>query len=61
MVGAGITNHSGGTEGGHYIAHCRNYDDGVWYCFNDGRVSQVERPPVDPSAYLLFYVRGKGS
>jgi hypothetical protein len=54
----GITHHSGSTEGGHYIAHCRNYDDGAWYCFNDGRVSPVAGPPVDGSAYMLFYVRG---
>jgi hypothetical protein len=26
----GMSNHSGSTEGGHYIAHCRNYDDGGW-------------------------------
>ena len=28
----GISNHSGSTDGGHYIAHCKNFDDGYWYC-----------------------------
>ena len=37
----GISNHSGSTEGGHYLAHCKNYDDGAWYCYNDQRVSLV--------------------
>mmetsp|Transcript_75651 Transcript_75651/g.122838 ORF Transcript_75651/g.122838 Transcript_75651/m.122838 type:complete len:244 (-) Transcript_75651:412-1143(-) len=54
----GISNHSGSTEGGHYIAHCKNYDDSSWYCFNDQRVTLVgSQPPIDASAYLLFYAR----
>mmetsp|Transcript_25921 Transcript_25921/g.40576 ORF Transcript_25921/g.40576 Transcript_25921/m.40576 type:complete len:175 (+) Transcript_25921:89-613(+) len=54
----GITNHSGSLEGGHYIAHCKNFDDNKWYCYNDSRVSTVgSEPPVDNSAYLLFYAR----
>lgn len=53
-----MTNHSGSLNGGHYIAHCLNYDNGQWYCYNDSHVSSVgAAPPQDSSAYLLFYVK----
>jgi len=50
-------NHSGGLNGGHYVAHCKNLLDQKWYNFNDSTVSYVENESeiVDGSAYILFY------
>jgi len=52
-----IVNHSGGLNGGHYVAHCKNLLDGKWYNFNDSTVSYVNNPQdvIDQSAYILFY------
>ena len=49
----GISNHSGSTEGGHYIAHCKNYDDGSWYCFNDQARWWLRRVLVPGGLQLL--------
>ena len=38
----GIVNHSGGLNGGHYTAHCKNLLDKKWYEFNDSSVSYVD-------------------
>ena len=53
----GIVNHSGGLNGGHYTAHCKNLLDKKWYEFNDSSVSYVDdiKELNDSSAYLLFY------
>jgi ubiquitin carboxyl-terminal hydrolase 8 len=50
-------NHSGGLNGGHYVANCKNLLDKKWYHFNDSNVSYVndEREIIDDSAYILFY------
>jgi ubiquitin carboxyl-terminal hydrolase 4/11/15 len=50
-------NHSGGLNGGHYVAHCKNLLDQKWYNFNDSTVSYVEKESeiIDGSAYILFY------
>lgn len=50
-------NHSGGLNGGHYVAHCKNLLDKNWYNFNDSTVSYVNdiSDIVDGSAYILFY------
>jgi ubiquitin C-terminal hydrolase len=49
-------NHSGGLNGGHYVAHCKNLLDKKWYNFNDSTVSYVDNSDiVDGSAYILFY------
>lgn len=34
----GISNHSGGTGGGHYTAYCKNPKTGKWYDFDDSFV-----------------------
>ena len=63
---AGVTNHSGGMNGGHYIAHVDANNDPAnrgehscdkdWLCFNDCRVSQSSISSAGgPSAYILFY------
>lgn len=33
--------HSGGAMGGHYYAYIKSFDDGKWYHFNDGSVSEI--------------------
>ena len=50
-------NHSGGLNGGHYVANCKNLIDGKWYHFNDSSVSYIndESEIIDDSAYILFY------
>ncbi len=50
-------NHSGGLNGGHYVANCKNLLDQKWYNFNDSTVSYVENNSdiIDASAYILFY------
>lgn len=51
-----ITNHTGGTGGGHYYAYCKNMD-GHWYCYNDTHVSVVTDTSklISQDAYCLFY------
>ena len=68
-----MDNHFGGMGGGHYTAFCRNKEDGVWYNYDDSRVSMANVEAVQVSlkrigmieliicqsraAYLLFYRR----
>ncbi|KAK7605335.1 hypothetical protein V9T40_007193 [Parthenolecanium corni] len=54
-----ICNHHGqDLQSGHYTAYCRNPYDGLWYCFDDARVTPVsESALVTPAAYILFYQR----
>ena len=52
-----VSQHFGGTEGGHYTAICKNLD-GKWYDYDDTQVSEVlPDKVVSPSAYVLFYRR----
>ena len=64
----GVANHSGGMNGGHYIAHVDAGEDPAarkepvcdadWLCFNDSRVSQSSISAAGgASAYMLFYRR----
>jgi len=61
----GVANHSGGMNGGHYIAHVNASVDGAaasrdkeWLCFNDCRISQTSVSSAGgSSAYMLFYKR----
>lgn len=59
-----ILNHTGGAMGGHYYAFIKSFEDGRWYCFNDGNVTGVEADELpkkafggqtNNSAYMLFY------
>ena len=51
----GISNHGGGSGGGHYWAYCRN-NDSKWYKYNDNIVSHLNPDKVvSPEAYCLFY------
>lgn len=51
-----VSNHSGSTYGGHYIAYCRHPISKQWHCFNDSRVDEISSSRVrGPQAYILFY------
>ena len=52
-----VSQHYGGTGGGHYTAVCKNID-GNWYRYNDSSVSHSSPGnAIDSSAYVLFYRR----
>lgn len=51
----GVSNHSGGTNGGHYYAYCL-CNDGQWRVFNDASVNIIKKENVvSQSAYVVFY------
>nr|XP_024655427.1 probable ubiquitin carboxyl-terminal hydrolase creB [Maylandia zebra] len=56
-----VVNHFGSLTGGHYTAEIKSYENGQWYCFNDGRVESVklffakENPLRSSTAYILLY------
>lgn len=57
-----ISEHSGSTGFGHYVAHCKNAVNGRWYEFNDSRVfhvpnDDIEKEIISKNAYILFYSR----
>jgi hypothetical protein len=47
----------GGLGGGHYIACCKNKDNGQWNVFNDHNVTPISDPNKIKTnyAYVLFY------
>lgn len=50
-----VCNHSGGTNGGHYFAFCKNLN-GKWYNYNDDLVQEIPTEKVMTQyAYVLFY------
>jgi len=50
-----VSQHFGGTEGGHYTAVCKNID-GKWYDYNDSSCTLSSTKNVkSASAYVLFY------
>ena len=52
-----VSQHYGGTGGGHYTAVCKNVD-GKWYDYNDSSCSSTSSGSVvSSSAYVLFYRR----
>ena len=52
-----VSQHYGGTGGGHYTAICKNID-GKWYDYNDSSCSSSSSANVvSSSAYVLFYRR----
>jgi hypothetical protein len=53
-----VVEHSGGMEGGHYIAKAlvANYDEAEWWCFNDEIARKCGESAVQfENGYLLFY------
>jgi hypothetical protein len=54
----GVVHHQGALSGGHYVASLKSEFDGKWRLFNDAQIYELaSRDVVDPSAYILFYVR----
>ena len=54
----GVVHHQGALSGGHYVASLKSELDGRWRLFNDAQIYELNsRDVVDPSAYILFYVR----
>jgi len=52
----GVANHMGGINGGHYTAFAVSSENRKWYCYNDDRVSEIDKNQVaSPTAYCLFY------
>ena len=51
-----VSQHYGGTGGGHYTAVCKN--DGKWFSYNDSSCSETTESECQSSAaYVLFYRR----
>lgn len=54
----GVIHHQGALSGGHYVASLKSELDGQWRLFNDAQIYEIHaRDVVDPSAYILFYIR----
>jgi hypothetical protein len=60
----GVSNHFGGTGGGHYTAYTRKVENGKWYYCDDSSINEVipssnnNEIELDGSAaYVLFYLR----
>lgn len=54
----GVVHHQGALSGGHYVASLKSENDGKWRLFNDAQIYELNsRDVVDPSAYILFYIR----
>lgn len=51
-----VSNHSGGSQGGHYTANIKNANN-KWYEFNDTMVKEIqnENHIITSKAYCLFY------
>lgn len=53
-----VVHHQGALSGGHYVASLKSEVDGQWRLFNDAQIFEIHaREVVDPSAYILFYIR----
>ena len=53
----GVSNHSGTTYSGHYIAQCKHPYTNQWHEFNDSSVYSLKDPTrtISSNAYVLFY------
>ena len=52
----GVSQHYGGTGGGHYTAVCKN--NGKWFSYNDSSCDETnESDALSSAAYVLFYRR----
>jgi len=53
-----VTNHIGGTAGGHYTAICKNSINNLWTEFDDDRLTKAtESDIVSKYGYILYYRR----
>jgi len=54
----GVVHHQGALSGGHYVASLKSEIDGQWRLYNDATILEIHNHDVvDPSAYILFYIR----
>lgn len=54
----GVSIHSGGIGGGHYIARVHARPPGRWYSFSDSSGQEIQLADVlNSEAYILFYER----
>eukprot|EP01022_Parablepharisma_sp_SALTPOND_P000922 TRINITY_DN105258_c1_g1_i1.p1 TRINITY_DN105258_c1_g1~~TRINITY_DN105258_c1_g1_i1.p1 ORF type:complete len:1270 (+),score=160.59 TRINITY_DN105258_c1_g1_i1:129-3812(+) len=54
----GVTNHFGGTGGGHYTAVCKNEPKDQWVEFDDTRLYKARKEDiVSKAGYVLYYRR----
>ena len=52
----GVSQHYGGTGGGHYTAVCKN--NGKWFSYDDSSCNEtIENDALSSAAYVLFYRR----
>ena len=52
----GVVQHMGSTSGGHYIAYNRHKTTGNWLCFDDSKVTIVNKETVlSAEPYILFF------
>ncbi|XP_075993530.1 ubiquitin carboxyl-terminal hydrolase 11 isoform X2 [Genypterus blacodes] len=53
-----VSNHYGGLRDGHYTSYAQNKDDGLWYYYDDSKVTNArEEQIMTNAAYVLFYRR----
>ena len=52
----GMCIHTGGLNGGHYYAVCKNLIDNKWRTYNDSSVS-INKNHLEQKPYILFYKR----
>ncbi|ORY36846.1 cysteine proteinase [Rhizoclosmatium globosum] len=58
----GVSSHMGGLGGGHYVAHQRSWDTGLWYEKNDSVVREVDEGRIEGlgrSGYVLFFQKSR--
>ena len=53
----GIVSHLGESGmGGHFIAFCKSFKDGIWRCYNDSVVTECQNDYLQKGTpYILFY------
>ena len=51
----GVTNHSGGSLGGHYTSYVKHCNNNKWFHFNDTNVSEINESLINnQNAYTFF-------
>lgn len=53
----GITNHSGGSLGGHYTSYVKHCNSNKWYHFNDTNVREINENNVNNQNAYTFFLR----
>ena len=53
----GITNHSGGSLGGHYTSYVKHCNTNKWYHFNDTNIRELNESNVNNQNAYTFFLR----